>query len=467
MSRLTFRGGPFIPGARLLFLGVILLATAGISGKVDPLGGGQRTGQPGLESRVRDVVLLPDPAGRVVALTLAFPIGSGLDPRGSEGMAHLLGRSLERTTTERVSRQGGRVEVLVTTDHLLLTLLTPAHQWQQGWAELRRVLWNETISSSLLESVRAEILDRLRFEAGAPGRGFEGERALLIRGSTHPQARPTRGSEGTVLALTAEALEVFRREHLSETTALVVLMGPISVGEVEEVFGGVVRTPVPTPSIPPPAGLLSALPAESLRAVNLPDPALRLPLSAEIPTEGRMAWTEGARTLLDRELTSTWMSVAYPFPAGTPSTLLHFLGHLVVEALSPTPPDPGLYEAATELLQVDGAPVLLISASVDPRITSSWESRLTRAIPELAGEPPVGAFFELSRRRFRSQLLLQLAPPERRTAWVAAELLRDPWGLIDLDLEVWRLDREAVSTVAGRAGSPRILLYGPESMMDR
>jgi hypothetical protein len=202
-------------------------------------------------------------------------------------------------------------------------------------------------------------------------------------------------------------------------------------------------------------------------------PVLRLyrttPTALEVPPEptGPPAWTTGERRLVDRELTSTWISVAFPFPRGTPDLLLAFLGHLILEELTPTPPDPGLYEAGVEQLRLRDSPVVVVTASVDPRVAAEWEERLSRAFRELAEAPPAGAFFELARRRFRSELLLELALPERRARWLARRTATATDTSIDLTTGVWSLRRTEVGGAAAAAGPSRTILMGPLQMMDR
>jgi hypothetical protein len=266
---------------------------------------------------------------------------------------------------------------------------------------------------------------------------------------------------------------------------VVAASGPIQAADLEGALGSAVRTlrfreaepapaPTPAPPAPQPADGEPPAPSDEPPPPPLP-PAPRVrslgtdaaPLRVPTGAGASRSWETGDRIIQDRQLTATWIALAYPFPAGTPPMLLEFLGHLVMEDLNPTPPDPGLYETSVSVMRVGPAPVLVISASVDPRVTSTWETRLLAAMETLAESPPTGSFFELSRRRFRSALLLELAVPEARTRWLARQAALGGGEVADPELEVWRLDRDAVSEAARAAGSPRILLMGPESMMGR
>jgi hypothetical protein len=158
------------------------------------------------------------------------------------------------------------------------------------------------------------------------------------------------------------------------------------------------------------------------------------------------------------------MAIGFPFPVGTPRMLLDFLSHLVTENLNRIPPDPGLFEAEVSVERIAGAPVVVVSASVDPFRAAEWEERLQSAFDSLASAPPEGAFFELTRRRFRSGLLLDLAVPETLVRWIVREAALGSLPLPDPEIEVWRLTREGVAEAARAAGAPRILLYGPQGL---
>jgi hypothetical protein len=118
----------------------------------------------------------------------------------------------------------------------------------------------------------------------------------------------------------------------------------------------------------------------------------------------------------------------------------------------------------SELLWVDHRPILVISASVDPRMAGRWEARILGVLPELASSPPTGSFFDLARRRFRSSLLLSLASPENRVRWATREASRPGSASLEVEGDLWRLDREGVAGAAASALPPRIHIIGPLGM---
>jgi hypothetical protein len=397
-------------------------------------------------------VIERDPAVAVVAVAVRFAAGSAEDPSDLEGTAFLLGHVLQGTGASRLRARGAQVEVDVDRQEILATMIAPVETWREAFQELERALYTDPIGTAEVESARAWLLDVLGFEIGSPVRAFEHERASLVHGPLDPAARPLHGTLGGVSALTADALVRFRELHLRRTNAVVAIFGPVDPAEIAALARGPVRS---LGAGPVPGG-----PSATGRGV--------VP-SATPPT--RPAGGDGAlaadRTVIDRELTSTWIAAAYPFPPGTSSVGLEFLGLLISEALNSSPPDPGLYEAGATIVQVRGAPVLVLSASVDPGVATRWEDRILGFLPTFAETPPEGALLDLSRRRFRSHLSFLLAAPETRVRWIVRQTALGTGSGGDLQGEIWRLDGPRLAQLAALAAPPRVLLMGPVAMMAR
>ncbi len=446
----------------------------------------------------REVVVVPDSGGQMVAVAVRFPAGSAEDPIGQEGAAFALGRLLEVEAGAALAPLGARISVDVRPDEFLVTITSRADRWREAAEIWIAHLHDGALSAAAFEQVQSHALEQLRFEEGAPVRGFERERATLLRGASHRAARPVGGSTSSVGSLTFGELEGFRSDHLVRSAATVAVVGPVDEGEVSAVLPGPLRKVAldgrwidpepeaesrPEPVIPE-NGNDDGVEGDSERveetsaprtaAEHPPAPRMALFRSSEagamgLPTTpaGPPAWSQGDRTVVDRDLTSTWIAVAFPFPLGTSPVLLEFLAHLALEELTPSPPDPGLYEAEVSVEWVSRAPVLLVSASVDPRITTRWEDRLVGVMETLEVGAPTGAFFELTRRRFRSGLFLELSVPEARARWVTRQSVLEGGAVSSLEREVWSFDPEGVSEAAATAGPPRVLLFGPRQMMDR
>jgi hypothetical protein len=479
--------GPLTLPAGLAIGLLLLLSTTGSAlspHPSDPDDG--RVLEPDLAAPYRAVVVQPDHEGSVVAVSFHFPVGSAQDPEGQEGTAHLLGRALEMEGNRRLGTTAGRILVEVGREDFVVTLTASPAQWLERFRDVERLLRAGPVIEGDVERARSQHLSRLQFEEGAPVREFELERARILHGAGAFASRPPGGTPASIHGIPAGGPGRFLNQHLDPARATLAFVGPLVVDEVRSAVGTEVLVtsavspfaggPGPGPAPPPatdtlPPGRAEAdtVSADTLAAPPGPSPrtrfrdgperALRIPATGA----GAAAWSEAERRVLDRQLTSTWMAVAWPFPREAPRALLEFLARAIHEELLPSPPDPGLYGAEVAVETVSGTPVVMATATVDPRVTARWEERVLGVMSALADSPPTGAFFELLRRRFRNAVLLPLSDPERRSAWLARTLAREG-SIPDLHTQIWALSREGLAEAAAAAGPPRVLLMGPEQM---
>ena len=437
--------------AALLALGGALPgAEAGPPGGEAWAGGDRRLGDvpAAAQSRYAAAVLERESAARIVTVGILFPAGSSEDPPGGEGTAALLAGVLRRQGAPALARHGAAVAAELSESDLHLTLMAPPAAWRGAFVALETLLYESPLSGDALEAARAEVAGILAFEAGAPGRAFDLERARLLRGADAPGARPALGTPASTGSLTLADLEAFRAAHLRPEEATLAAHGPVEPSDLASLVGTDVEEV---------AG--SARDGEGAGART----------SAGIPRPGTppAGWERGERILVDRDLTSSWVSAAFPFPPETPDLHLRFLAQLAREELTPVPPEPGLFHADASTAAVDGVPVLVLTASVDPGITLAWEERLAGLVGAMATDLPDGSFFQLARRRFRTRTLLGLTVPEARVEWMARRRAAGLPPRPDVVGEIRDLDRNAVLRTAALAGPARVIVFGPVEMMGR
>jgi len=414
-----------------------------------------------------------------VGLSVHLPAGGSSDPAGGEGTAFLFGRTVEAEGGRILASMGGRLQVDVGLEHMTVTMFVPAREWTSAWREVAGLLSATPLPEAAVRTSRDRLLDQLMFETGAPVRTFaiEWNRMRLggILAGGVDAGRPVRGTVQGVGSATPASLEDWRRRNIRWEDAVVAVVGPVSESDVRmgsgtvESVGGVVPTlrpasPVTTGAGPAPAdgadreGVDSPLPPAPVR-IGVPAPRLELP-----PGGARLAWNQRERRIIDQEVTSTWIGMAWPMPQGTPMVLRDFLAHVLSDALNPTPPDPGLYRADVRIERVGGTSLLVVEATVDPQATLEWEARILETLDGVARAPTPGAFLELARRRYRSARLLETADPAARARWIATRAAEE--GRIpQVSPESWGLSREGLGALAGALGEPRILVFGPERMM--
>ena len=421
-----------------------------------------------LAARQTEAVLVhPRPHDAMVAVAVRFSAGSALDPEDREGTAFLLGRTLEVEGQRLLQALSATVETTVARDEFTVTLRAPEKDWDRAWGVVRELLAGTSLSDGALNLVRESQRERLVFESGAPVRAFEMERDRFLLGTSPPGGHRLRETPNGLASLSPAELNDFRARNLRLEESVIAVVGPLTPSQVQ----GVLRAPTRVVVDQEREGEAKA--ADPLATEDPPPTSAPRPLMHPLPTPlqtpaipaAPAAWSSGDRMVVDQELTSTWIAVAWPLPAGTPALLLDFLAHVVGEALNPSPPDPGLYRAEVQVERIGNSPVLLVNATVDPRVALRWEERIFQAMESVAQDPPQGAFFELTRRRYRASRLLEQAQPEARALWLTRAQVAE--GEIPLlTHQMWALTREGLQGLAQARGEPRTLLYGPARMME-
>lgn len=366
--------------------------------------------------------------GAAVAVALRAGAGSRDDDAGRDGTAWLLGRVLEDQVGQALDTLPAVFSASVERATTVFTLVAEPSVWPAAWRIADSVLFQAPVDPGLVARHRAAMLDALAFESGSPYQEFEGVSATLLCEPGSPWARPPRGTVASLAALGAADLERYRADHLQRNASAWAVVGPAS------------------PAIPaPPAAVAPAAPAA--------------------PVTPDVAWVTGDRMVLARDVTSTWLAVAYPAPAALSRTHLELVAHLLEEELDPTPPNPDRYDVDVRIEETPRGPVLVVEASVVPEAAASWESRILGAVERMGSEAPAEDFFRWRRRRFRAERLLAESAPEAEARRITQDLLRD--GRVrDLGVEIWGLDAAALLAAARSLGPPRILVLGPDLGQD-
>jgi len=378
-------------------------------------------------------LFVPRPGSTAVAVSLRVPHGSSDDESGMEGTADLVARvlaeqvarSLERGGTGTVTSRAGRTS-------LSFDLLTTPEAWSQDLARMDSVLFEAPIDVALFERTRQLTLESLAFEEGSPVREYRIEVARTLAPPESPWTRPPGGTSGSVGAMTPETLERYRRSNLRRAGAVVVVVGP--------------QAPAPAPAPPDSIGVT-------------PDAG-----PSEPPDDG-LAWITGQRVDAVRDVTSAWITIAYPAPRSAKRVELELLAFVLGEELDPTPPDPDRYSVEVRIEDTPGGPVIVVEAAVLPDAADRWEARIRDAVSRLAEQTLPADFFRLRLRRFRATRLLAESAPEVLAARIAGDLARLGFAR-DLPAEIRSLDASALSGVARSLGDPRVFRFGPDLGID-
>ncbi len=361
----------------------------------------------------------PRPHGTAVAVALRLHAGSQDDPDGLDGTAWLLGRVLQAQVGEALDPMPAVFEVSVERATTVFSLLAEPSSWSAAWRTADSIVFEAPLDADLIEEHRAGLLDELAFETGSPFSEFEQGAAAILADPGSPFARPPRGTPESAGRLGPTTLERFRSTSFRREAAVLAMVGPV--------------------------------PPDSLSAAGRP----------LVPPDPGVPWTSGDRVWSVRDVTSTWIAVAWPVPTPLPRTHVEMLAHLLKEELDPVPPAPDRYGVDVRIEETPAGSVLIVEASVFPEATEPWEARILGAMEGLANRPTPNEFFGWMRRRFRAARLLEEAAPEVEARRITADLLRE--GRIrDLARETSSLGPEAALAAARALGPPRIFVLGPD-----
>jgi len=431
------------------------------------------------DARIPDVVarlaVLERPGSAATAVALAFPRGSGDDPDGMAGAAHLLATALEEEAALRLNRGAALVRIQAQRDRFQVALVAAPQDAWESYRTLSSVLFGTPVSQEAVERARTRIVSQLNFQQGSPVTEFEVEALRAVFGIGHPWARSEKGTLQEVAAIPVGRLQGLQAEWLRPGQAAAAVVGPVQgLHEVWSYLREEGASPPPPPSAAAPEPAADTLPAPGTppEADSLPGPG-PVPGATPVPeTEpspqppappaepGSLPWTTPERLVLEREVISSWVAVAYPAPPGAPRTALEFLAYEIQESLNTIPPDPGLFAATARVESAPEGPILIVTAAVLPDAAEAWERRITRTVDRVVEGGLDPAFVQLRRRRFAGTTLLAEAHPEEEALRVAEDLLRNG-EVRELAGELLRLRVPDLTGAAALLGPPRILIYGP------
>lgn len=407
-----------------------------------------------LAGRYGHLAVSPHAHGTMVGVALRLPAGSAMDPEGAEGTAHLLARVRERQAAAALDPARAVLSARVGRGATVFTLLATPDAWREELTRAHEILFDSPVPPELVGEERNRVLEALRFGAGSPVRSFDLEAASLLVEPGSPWASPVRGTITSVASLDAASLAAWHREHVRSASAAVAVAGPVEARPSPPVAATSARVAPDTagPTLPPDSAAPRVADADSSSS-TAPAAPVRVP------------WRVGDRITLVQEVTSAWLSVAYPAPDTLSRTALELLAHLVEEELDPVPPNPDRYSVEAAVEDTPGGPVLVVQASLVAEALGSWEARILATVEELVATPVADEFFRWKRRRFRTRRLLDEAAPEEEAARMAADL-----ALLgrarDLDREIWELGAGELVDAARALGEPRILRLGPDLGQD-
>jgi hypothetical protein len=420
-----------------------------------------------------DTVRWEIPRGTMAAVGLHFHGGPERDPVGREGATWLVAQAMRAEIARRVGVAPDHVIARIEPGRTTLVAQVPSDQLDEAREVVRQVVFRDPIPRGTLETVRSRTLDQLRFQEGAPLLGFQTELARFLYGTDSPWTHSVLGNSESVAALDPADVPGLARMLFPEEDAH---WAVVTAGGAEPP-----QAPVPSPGadLPGDPDTVDALEGRPGAPPGTDTTAAATQTPSPQVSRWQPAWTTSDRLAVSREITNTWVAVAYPLDPGLTFAQRLFLSRALEFALEPQPPDPGLFDARVWIQEGPAGPLLILEAAVFPEDAIQWEARILDTVEGMAETPPQGAFFSFLVRRYRTErALLASDPGEAAFALLEANHLRvshrgpgapppasgSPSGQEISYRSLLREvpDRDGLADTARRLGPPRILVFGPD-----
>ena len=204
----------------------------------------------------------------IVAVRLAVRAGSVYDPVDAGGLANLTAEALTRGTARRTGPEldraiefvGGSLEGEAGRDGATLSLSVLKKDLGLGLDLLAEVLLTPTFLEDELKRRREDIAAAIERSEQDPG-SVAGRAMAELLYPGHPYSRPVAGTVASAKGLTREQVVRFHRDHYRPDTAVIAVVGDVTVGEIRRELStrlGSWAAPAtllpvipPTPSTPP------------------------------------------------------------------------------------------------------------------------------------------------------------------------------------------------------------------------
>ena len=183
-------------------------------------------------------------------LAVDFPAGSGRDPDGKPGVAHLAHGLLDQgagglSDTEiahRLADSGAILGGRFDRDRAGVTLRTLSSQPEREIAldVLIRVLHQPAFDTDVLSREKRRLLAALKEEEANPGE-VAGKAFYRAVYGEHPYAHDEKGDAGSIALIERKDLEAFHRRHYSAPNAVIALMGDIDRATAEAIAERIAR----------------------------------------------------------------------------------------------------------------------------------------------------------------------------------------------------------------------------------
>lgn len=198
----------------------------------------------------------------IVAIRVFLKAGAVFDPADKGGLASLTSSVLTRGTAKRTGAQlddaiefvGGSLEAGTSRDGLTVSLSVLKRDLALGLDLLAEVVLTPTFPDTEVTRKVAQIQAAIKRSEEDPNTVAARALARLIY-PNHPYGKPVEGTIESVGKLTRDDVVAFHREHVRPDTAIVAVVGAVTVDEARRQvlarLGGWTRPSAPPPAVGP------------------------------------------------------------------------------------------------------------------------------------------------------------------------------------------------------------------------
>ncbi|HEX6940383.1 MAG TPA: hypothetical protein VF158_13295 [Longimicrobiales bacterium] len=335
------------------------------------------------------VAVLEEPDAVAVGVAVVLNSGIPWELESETGLTRLAALAAIEQVRPQLDALGGRVHLECHAAATTLSLLLPPATWRLGTVLFLDALFEQDVSAEAIERARSRLLESL----SAQDPFTSGVRAALGRalfGEDDRWARPPCGRVETVAKLTEADVRRIRRARFHPSRATIAIAGPVTAADARGILAGFADGD----------GLPLIVPAPARRE-------------------------EAASVHVQSSTVTTWVTLAFPFPAGTDVEALRLLGFRLREALGPAPARPDVFEVATSIERHGDGGWLTVTLVTLPEAAADRATEARALLRDAAKTTMPDDAFDALLRRFRGERLLELATPEARARDAALQLFFD------------------------------------------
>ena len=186
------------------------------------------------------LILQKNSSTPLVAIRVSIKGGSGVDPKGKEGLANLLASSLDRGTkkfsfsqiSEGFDSLGATLDIFANKEEIVITSKALSSDIKEILTFLEQLLTSPTFPEDEINKVKGEILTKIEEENDNPSSVIMKKFYQTLYPPNHPYHNPVIGEKESVIKLTSEDLINYHKLYFNPKNIILTVSGDINEKEI-------------------------------------------------------------------------------------------------------------------------------------------------------------------------------------------------------------------------------------------